>query len=72
MTSRPLARRCALPVLLALPVALPIAACGKRGDPAPPGPEEAITYPRTYPRDESSPRTTGQRVIFPPAPGVRR
>ena len=67
--SRSIPRRRA--ALLAL-FALPLAGCGKRGDPVPPGPDEAITYPRTYPRDETSPRTTGQRVIFPPAPGVRR
>jgi hypothetical protein len=33
----------------ALLLALALAACGKRGDPAPPGPAEAVTYPRTYP-----------------------
>lgn len=26
-----------------------LAACGKRGGPAPPGPAEEITYPRVYP-----------------------
>jgi hypothetical protein len=30
-------------------LALAAAACGKRGDPVPPGPAEAVTYPRTYP-----------------------
>ena len=61
-----------MPRRAALAALLLSAACGKRGDPQPPGPDEAITYPRSYPRDASSPRTTGQRVIFPPAPGLRR
>lgn len=29
--------------------ALALAACGKRGSPAAPGPADEITYPRTYP-----------------------
>ncbi len=37
------------PALLALALVLALAACGKRGAPAPPGPAEDITYPRTYP-----------------------
>jgi predicted small lipoprotein YifL len=36
--------------LLLLGLALPLAACGKKGDPvAPPG--EPNIYPRTYPRE---------------------
>lgn len=30
-------------------VALPLAACGKKGPPEPPGPADKITYPRIYP-----------------------
>lgn len=56
---------------LLLLLALPATACGKRGDPAPPGPDEAVTYPRVYPRDATSPQSSG-RVVFPPAPGQRR
>jgi len=36
-------------LLLALLGALTLAACGKRGPPAPPGPPNEITYPRPYP-----------------------
>lgn len=56
---------------LLLLLALPAASCGKRGDPVPPGPDEAVTYPRVYPRDDTSP-PSGGRVIFPPPPGTRR
>ncbi|MFT8369164.1 hypothetical protein [Acetobacter papayae] len=28
---------------------LPLAACGKKGPPRQPGPEDKIIYPRTYP-----------------------
>jgi predicted small lipoprotein YifL len=34
---------------LILLAALALAACGKRGNPEPPGPTSAITYPKTYP-----------------------
>lgn len=51
-----------------------LAACGKRGDPVPPGPDEAVTYPRTFPREAgeapASPET--QQSVFPPTSrGVR-
>jgi predicted small lipoprotein YifL len=35
-----------LSVLLAV---LLLAACAKKGPPKPPGPDEAITYPKSYP-----------------------
>ncbi len=35
--------------LLLLATALGLTACGKRGDPSPPGPTDQITYPRPYP-----------------------
>jgi predicted small lipoprotein YifL len=28
---------------------LALAACGRRGDPTPPGPSSAVIYPHTYP-----------------------
>ena len=47
--------------LLLLAASLPLlAACGRAGPPRPPGPREAITYPRIYPAPESAP--------VPPAP----
>jgi hypothetical protein len=58
-------------LLLALVAAVLLVGCGKRGDPAPPGPDEAVTFPRTYPRDETTPHGGG-RVVFPPPPGRRR
>ena len=38
--------RFVMPSLAAL---VPLAACGKRGGPVPPGPANEITYPRVYP-----------------------
>lgn len=41
-------------------------ACGKRGDPMPVGPEEAVTYPRTYPREGGQgPVETEPSAVFP-------
>lgn len=34
---------------LALVSLLLVAACGKRGPPVPPGPQDQITWPRVYP-----------------------
>ncbi len=53
--------------------ALILAACGKRGDPIPPGPDEAVTYPRTYPREGGQgPVVDGPQSVFPPTSrGVR-
>ena len=49
--------------LLLLAAALPLlAGCGRAGPPRPPGPREAITYPRIYPAPESAP--------VPPAPAA--
>lgn len=53
---------------------LSLAACGKRGDPVPPGPEAAVTYPRTFPREGGeAPAPSGtQQSVFPPTSrGVR-
>ena len=35
--------------LFALAVALALAGCGKKGSPVPPGPQDQITFPRSYP-----------------------
>ena len=53
--------RAALPVLLLAVLPL-LAGCGRAGPPRPPGPREAITYPRIYPAPESAP--------VPPAPAA--
>jgi hypothetical protein len=34
-------------ILLALCGA--VAACGKKGDPSPPGPQDQVIYPKSYP-----------------------
>jgi hypothetical protein len=60
--------------IVAVAVALVLlAACGKRGDPIPPGPDEAVTFPRTYPREAGQgPIVEGPQTVFPPSSrGVR-
>jgi predicted small lipoprotein YifL len=60
--------------LLAL-AGLALAACGRVGPPRPPGPQEAITYPRSYPaltaeeRAEINARRAAQGL--PPLPPPR-
>jgi predicted small lipoprotein YifL len=36
-------------VLIALALAACVSACGKKGDPSPPGPADQVTYPKIYP-----------------------
>jgi predicted small lipoprotein YifL len=36
-------------VLVLLAAAVLLAACGKKGPPNPPGPQEKIIYPKSYP-----------------------
>jgi hypothetical protein len=50
-----------------------LAACGKRGDPIPPGPDEAVSFPRSYPREAGQgPVIEGPQTVFPPSSrGVR-
>ncbi len=44
------------PALLALALVLPLAACGKKGPPSPPGPPDQILYPKIgYPKPEPFP-----------------
>lgn len=35
--------------LLLAATLLPLAGCGKKGAPSPPGPADQVTYPRVYP-----------------------
>lgn len=42
--------RVPLLIAVAFALALPLAACGKKGDPHPPKDQE-LTYPGSYPRD---------------------
>ena len=52
-------------LLAALPL---LAACGRAGPPRPPGPREAITYPRVYPApDPLPPAPTAVPQPAPPA-----
>ena len=37
-------------VLLLAATALALAACGKKGQPSPPGPPSEIIYPKSYPK----------------------
>jgi len=36
-------------LLFVVLLAAPLAACGKKGAPSPPGPPEKVIYPRVYP-----------------------
>ncbi len=51
-------------VLLALCLAGPLAACGKKGAPVVPK-GETSTYPRAYPYDPSNPAKTPDAGAFP-------
>lgn len=55
--------------LLVLAAALPLlAACGRAGPPRPPGPREAITYPRIYPAPEPLPAAPPAAIPQPAPP----
>ena len=47
--------RAAFALLLLAASLPPLSACGRAGPPRPPGPREAITYPRVYPAPEAAP-----------------
>jgi len=55
----PLRPRTRLVLLLALVAAILLLGCGKRGEPLPPGPAEAVTWPRDFPRDPPPRRPEG-------------
>ena len=63
------------PALALLLAGVALAACGRVGPPRPPGPQEAITYPRSYPaltaeeRAEINARRAAQGL--PPLPAPR-
>jgi len=42
-----------------------LAGCGRSGSPRPPGPPEAVTYPRSYPAPEPP-------LAAPPSPAPQR
>jgi predicted small lipoprotein YifL len=44
-----LAMRRGWPLACVLVCAMALAACGKKGPPDPPGPQNEITWPKTYP-----------------------
>lgn len=54
--------RAILLVLALLPLAATLTGCGRAGPPRPPGPREAITYPRAYPAPDPLPP-----MVLPPA-----
>ena len=70
---RELRNRPVIALLAMLLAASFLAGCGKRGDPLPPGPEEAVTFPRTYPREDGrGPAVDGPQTAFPPSSrGIR-
>ncbi|MFQ3623635.1 MAG: hypothetical protein SNJ73_08825, partial [Acetobacteraceae bacterium] len=51
----PLGPRSRVLLLLALVGLVLLGGCGKRGDPTPPGPDEAIVWPRTFPAEPPLP-----------------
>ena len=57
--------RAAFALLLAAVLPL-FAACGRAGPPRPPGPREAITYPRVYPAPDPPPLPSAPAAAIPP------
>ncbi|MGI4748733.1 MAG: hypothetical protein ACRYGI_03960 [Janthinobacterium lividum] len=49
MMTFPTGRAPLVAVVLCLAMAFGLSACGKKGSPEAPGPENQITYPRNYP-----------------------
>jgi uncharacterized membrane protein len=60
-------------VALVAPLAVLLAGCGRLGPPRPPGPAEAITFPRAYPalspedRERAAARLRARGQPVPPA-----
>ena len=63
------------PLALTLMSALAMTACGRLGPPRPPGPQDQITYPRSYPAPTAAERaeTNARREAagLPPLPPPR-
>jgi hypothetical protein len=55
-------------LLPALAAPLLLAGCGRAGPPRPPGPREAVTYPRVYPAPDPAPPVPPPAAL--PAPPV--
>lgn len=57
-------------LLILLAASVPLAACGRVGPPRPPGPREAITYPRAYPAPTAEDREVARTRALGLPPGV--
>ncbi|WP_424811058.1 lipoprotein [Roseococcus sp. YIM B11640] len=55
---------------LILLAAVSLAGCGRVGPPRPPGPQEAITYPRSYPAPTAEDREVARTRALGIPPGV--
>jgi Prokaryotic lipoprotein-attachment site len=57
-------------IILACLALVALAGCGRTGPPRPPGPREAIIYPRAYPAREGTGPAAAAPVPIPPAIAV--
>ncbi|WP_421991136.1 hypothetical protein [Roseococcus sp.] len=57
-------------LLIILAASVPLVACGRVGPPRPPGPREALTYPRQYPAPTAVDREVTRTRALGIPPGV--